>query len=41
MILQSSTLENDEEALPFHVQQANQIRAFREAWKPAGHKREP
>src|ERR1700761_7662197 len=39
--LQSSTLKNDEGGLPFHVQQANQIRAFREAWKEAGHKREP
>ena len=26
---------------PFHVQQADQIRAFREAWKEAGHTREP
>ena len=41
MNLQSSTLKNDEGGLPFHVQQANQIRAFREAWKAAGHKREP
>ncbi len=41
MNLQSSTLKNDEGALPFHIQQANQIRAFREAWKAAGHKREP
>jgi alkanesulfonate monooxygenase SsuD/methylene tetrahydromethanopterin reductase-like flavin-dependent oxidoreductase (luciferase family) len=41
MNLQSSTLKNDEGALPFHVQQANQIRAFREAWKAAGHEREP
>jgi alkanesulfonate monooxygenase SsuD/methylene tetrahydromethanopterin reductase-like flavin-dependent oxidoreductase (luciferase family) len=41
MNLQSSTLKNDEGALPFHVQQANQIRAYREAWKAAGHKREP
>jgi alkanesulfonate monooxygenase SsuD/methylene tetrahydromethanopterin reductase-like flavin-dependent oxidoreductase (luciferase family) len=39
--LQSSTLKNDESGLPFHVQQADQIRAFREAWKAAGHKREP
>jgi len=31
MNLQSSTLKNDEGGLPFHVQQANQIRAFREA----------
>jgi alkanesulfonate monooxygenase SsuD/methylene tetrahydromethanopterin reductase-like flavin-dependent oxidoreductase (luciferase family) len=41
MNLQSSTLKNDESGLPFHVQQADQIRAFREAWKAAGHKREP
>src|SRR5450432_1607351 len=41
MNLQSSTLKNDEGGLPFHVQQADQIRAFREAWKAAGHKREP
>jgi alkanesulfonate monooxygenase SsuD/methylene tetrahydromethanopterin reductase-like flavin-dependent oxidoreductase (luciferase family) len=41
MNLQSSTLKNDEGGLPFHVQQANQIRAFRDAWKVAGHKREP
>ncbi|RZN35226.1 LLM class flavin-dependent oxidoreductase [Bradyrhizobium sp. Leo121] len=39
--LQSSTLKDDETGEPFHVQQANQIRAFREAWKVAGHKREP
>jgi alkanesulfonate monooxygenase SsuD/methylene tetrahydromethanopterin reductase-like flavin-dependent oxidoreductase (luciferase family) len=41
MNLQSSTLKDDETGEPFHVQQANQIRAFREAWKAAGHKREP
>jgi alkanesulfonate monooxygenase SsuD/methylene tetrahydromethanopterin reductase-like flavin-dependent oxidoreductase (luciferase family) len=41
MNLQSSTLKDDESGLPFHVQQADQIRAFREAWKAAGHKREP
>ena len=41
MNLQSSTLKNDEGGLSFHVQQAKQIRAFREAWKAAGHKREP
>src|ERR1700678_252297 len=39
--LQSSTLKNDETGGPFHVQQAAQIRAFRAAWKEAGHKREP
>ena len=41
MNLQSSTLKNDETGGPFHVQQAKQIRAFREAWKAAGHQREP
>ena len=41
MNLQSSTLKNDEGGKPFHVQQAEQIRVFREAWKAAGHKREP
>jgi alkanesulfonate monooxygenase SsuD/methylene tetrahydromethanopterin reductase-like flavin-dependent oxidoreductase (luciferase family) len=41
MNLQSSTLKDDETGLPFHVQQADQIRAYREAWKAAGHAREP
>ena len=41
MNLQSSTLKDDESGLPFHVQQADQIRVYREAWKEAGHKREP
>jgi alkanesulfonate monooxygenase SsuD/methylene tetrahydromethanopterin reductase-like flavin-dependent oxidoreductase (luciferase family) len=41
MNLQSSTLKNDESGRPFHVQQAEQIRIFREAWKAAGHGREP
>jgi alkanesulfonate monooxygenase SsuD/methylene tetrahydromethanopterin reductase-like flavin-dependent oxidoreductase (luciferase family) len=41
MNLQASTLKNDETGLPFHVQQAAQIRAFRDAWKEAGHTREP
>ena len=41
MNLQSSTLKNDESGRPFHVQQAEQIRVFREAWKAAGHGREP
>ncbi len=41
MNLQSSTLKDDESGLPFHVQQADQIRAFRAAWKEAGHAREP
>ena len=39
--LQSSTLKDDETGAPFHVQQAEQIRAFRAAWKEAGHAREP
>jgi alkanesulfonate monooxygenase SsuD/methylene tetrahydromethanopterin reductase-like flavin-dependent oxidoreductase (luciferase family) len=39
--LQSSTLKNDETGEAFHVQQAAQIRAYREAWKEAGHTREP
>jgi alkanesulfonate monooxygenase SsuD/methylene tetrahydromethanopterin reductase-like flavin-dependent oxidoreductase (luciferase family) len=41
MNLQASTLKNDETGEPFHVQQAAQIRAYREAWKEAGHTREP
>jgi alkanesulfonate monooxygenase SsuD/methylene tetrahydromethanopterin reductase-like flavin-dependent oxidoreductase (luciferase family) len=41
MNLQSSTLKFDETGEPFHVQQANQIRAFRAAWKEAGHRRTP
>ncbi len=41
MNLQSSTLKDDENGKPFHVQQAEQIRAYREAWKKAGHPREP
>ncbi len=41
MNLQSSTLKFDEGGEPFHVQQANQIRAYRAAWKEAGHEREP
>jgi hypothetical protein len=36
MNLQSSTLKDDESGEPFHVQQAEQIRAYREAWKEAG-----
>lgn len=39
--LQASTLKNDETGEPFHVQQAGQIRAFRGAWKEAGHAHEP
>src|SRR6202140_3391391 len=41
MNLQSSTLKDDETGEPFHVQQAAQIRAFRAAWKEAGHVRTP
>ena len=41
MNMQSSTLKNDESGRPFHIQQAEQIRIFREAWKAAGHAREP
>jgi alkanesulfonate monooxygenase SsuD/methylene tetrahydromethanopterin reductase-like flavin-dependent oxidoreductase (luciferase family) len=41
MNMQSSTLKNDESGKPFHVQQAEQIRIFREAWKAAGHARVP
>ena len=41
MNLQSSTLKFDETGEPFHVQQAKQIRAFRAAWKEAGHHRTP
>ncbi len=39
--LQSSTLKDDETGEPFHIQQRKQIEAYREAWKEAGHKREP
>jgi len=39
--MQSSTLKADESGEPFHVQQARQIRIFRDAWKEAGHSREP
>jgi len=41
MNLQSSTLKDDENGKPFHVQQAEQIRAYRDAWKEAGHTRTP
>jgi alkanesulfonate monooxygenase SsuD/methylene tetrahydromethanopterin reductase-like flavin-dependent oxidoreductase (luciferase family) len=41
MNLQSSTLKADETGEPFHVQQAKQIRHYREAWKEAGHDWEP
>lgn len=41
MNLQSSTLKFDESGQPLHIQQAEQIRIFRQAWKAAGHTREP
>jgi alkanesulfonate monooxygenase SsuD/methylene tetrahydromethanopterin reductase-like flavin-dependent oxidoreductase (luciferase family) len=41
MHLQSSTLKNDETGEAFHIQQAAQIRAYRAAWREAGHAREP
>jgi alkanesulfonate monooxygenase SsuD/methylene tetrahydromethanopterin reductase-like flavin-dependent oxidoreductase (luciferase family) len=41
MNLQSSTLITHESDKPFHVQQAEQIQAYRQAWKEAGHEREP
>jgi alkanesulfonate monooxygenase SsuD/methylene tetrahydromethanopterin reductase-like flavin-dependent oxidoreductase (luciferase family) len=41
MHLQSSTLKIDESGKPFHVQQAEQIRLYRAAWKEAGHVRTP
>ena len=41
MNLQSSTLKFDESGKPFHVQQAEQIRLYKEAWIAAGHERGP
>ena len=41
MHLQSSTLKDDENGKPFHVQQAEQIRAYREARAEVGHERQP
>jgi alkanesulfonate monooxygenase SsuD/methylene tetrahydromethanopterin reductase-like flavin-dependent oxidoreductase (luciferase family) len=41
MNLQSSTLKIDESGKPFHVQQAEQIRLYKAAWKEAGHERTP
>ena len=41
MNLQSSTLINNESDKPFHLQQAEQIQAFRDGWRKAGHEREP
>jgi len=41
MNLQSSTLLFDESGEPLHVQQRRQIDAYRDAWRQAGHDREP
>jgi alkanesulfonate monooxygenase SsuD/methylene tetrahydromethanopterin reductase-like flavin-dependent oxidoreductase (luciferase family) len=41
MNMQTSTLKFDETGEPLSVQQAAQIRAFRAAWKEAGHTRTP
>src|SRR6187551_2523463 len=41
MNLQSSTLKEDESFEPLHVQQRRQIEAYREAWREAGHTRQP
>jgi alkanesulfonate monooxygenase SsuD/methylene tetrahydromethanopterin reductase-like flavin-dependent oxidoreductase (luciferase family) len=41
MHLQSSTLKFDESGKPFHIQQAEQIRAYRAAWTAAGYQRSP
>ncbi|MBS0892761.1 LLM class flavin-dependent oxidoreductase [Tatumella sp. JGM130] len=41
MNLQSSTLKDDETGEPFHVQQAEQIRTYHQAWAQAGHTRSP
>jgi alkanesulfonate monooxygenase SsuD/methylene tetrahydromethanopterin reductase-like flavin-dependent oxidoreductase (luciferase family) len=41
MNMQSSTLKVVESDRPFHVQQAEQIRAFHAAWQAAGHTRTP
>lgn len=37
MHMQTSTLKQDENGQPLHVQQAEQIRAFKQAWQEAGH----
>ncbi len=41
MNLMSSTLKDDENGKPFHVQQAEQIEAYRKAWADAGWDHEP
>ncbi len=39
--LMSSTLLTEDTGVPFHQLQAEQIQMFRDAWKAAGHDREP
>ncbi|WP_182524638.1 LLM class flavin-dependent oxidoreductase [Nocardioides dongkuii] len=41
MNLMSSTLLTEDTGVPFHQLQAEQIQLFRDAWKAAGHAREP
>src|SRR6478609_3161264 len=41
MNLMSSTLLTEDTGVPFHQLQAEQIQMFRNAWKAAGHEREP
>jgi alkanesulfonate monooxygenase SsuD/methylene tetrahydromethanopterin reductase-like flavin-dependent oxidoreductase (luciferase family) len=41
MNLMSSTLLTEDTGVPFHQLQAEQIQMFRDAWKAAGHQREP
>ena len=41
MHLMTSTLKFDEGGQPLHIQQTEQIEAFREAWRSAGHPGEP
>ena len=41
MHLMTSTLKFDESGQPLHIQQTEQIEAFQEAWRAAGHAGEP
>ena len=41
MNLMSSTLLSEDTGVPFHQLQAEQIQRYRDAWKAAGHDREP
>jgi alkanesulfonate monooxygenase SsuD/methylene tetrahydromethanopterin reductase-like flavin-dependent oxidoreductase (luciferase family) len=41
MNMMSSTLLTEDTGVPFHQLQAEQIQRFRDAWRSAGHKREP